>query len=1149
MRLNRLELIRYGKFTDRMLDFGPREQGKADFHLIYGPNEAGKSTLFSAWLDLLYGMAPQSPYAFLHPYATMRIGAEIDVAGATKQIFRIKRPQNSLLDAHDRPVGENFLAGDLGGLARDAYAAMFSLDDRQLEDGGEDILRAKGDLGQLLFSGSSGLADLGRRIADLRAEADGFFRPRAHNTGLALLTQELAELDAAREKADVQAAEFHARVEALETSTERLEAATRRRAALRARHEAIERLLTARPSYGQWRQLRNEAQTLDEIPTPPAHWAAELMQLRSEALRLEIETAQNAEARQKAEQAAARTPDRAALALGAEAEDWDLPRSRDLTAIQDTPRLEAQLRELEFTQAMILAALGRKDEAAPARLVLPAASVAALRALLERRSGVDRALEQAKKARDEAEESLAIARKNFSPEGPDDAEAAAALAAALADLRASAHGFRLAEAVKQAEAARREHEARQAALTPWSGAAQALAALIPPGAEDLADWKARALALQSRRAALSDQIARLEAERAHHGAACAALTADTGLPSDEEAAALRAVRDAAWRRHREDLDAASADQFEQELRRDDAAGARRFAALAELAQLRDASRQLQIVEADLQAAQKNLTQTSQAQQALDAEFLAALEKIFGAPPPAWRVSQLQSWLERREAALIAQGKHQDAEQLLAATRAEGAALRQKLDAALRAMNHSTEGDDAAALRRAEQALSARAEAQQRRKEADQRAADLARQHKALERAESALAGWREDFRAATANNWLGEQGPPSPAEVRAALDHNEKLVAALNEHKNLQARLEGMARDRAAFRALVAQKAGKLGLQPENDFDPRALDREILSRIRAAENAAAELLKAQKTLADLAADAAALHKAQQIFERQKREMTEFFAVGALDEVEERLAQAARRENLLGQAKTLEKTLLDTLRAGDFAEVEAALADLDVAGLRIEAEQIGGDSEAAEAEWRQALSAHDEARRKREEIGGDEAAALLDQRRRVLLGEIEAGAQKYLRQRAGEIAAEQALRLYREKHRSAMMASASQALALISRGAYVRLAAQPKGDSEILMAISAEGASKAAETLSKGARFQLYLALRVAGFFEFAKTRPPPPFVADDILESFDNFRAEETLKLFGEMAKQGQLVYLTHHAHLLDIARAVCPDVRIHELD
>lgn len=130
-----------------------------------------------------------------------------------------------------------------------------------------------------------------------------------------------------------------------------------------------------------------------------------------------------------------------------------------------------------------------------------------------------------------------------------------------------------------------------------------------------------------------------------------------------------------------------------------------------------------------------------------------------------------------------------------------------------------------------------------------------------------------------------------------------------------------------------------------------------------------------------------------------------------------------------------------------------------------------------------------------------------------------------------------------------MTKASEAFRTISRGAYTGVAAQPSRDGEVLIAISAHGGSKSADELSKGARFQLYLALRVAGYFEFVANRPPIPFIADDIMETFDDFRAEEAFRLFAQMAEHGQVIYLTHHRHLTEIAQKVCPGVLLHDLE
>ncbi len=183
------------------------------------------------------------------------------------------------------------------------------------------------------------------------------------------------------------------------------------------------------------------------------------------------------------------------------------------------------------------------------------------------------------------------------------------------------------------------------------------------------------------------------------------------------------------------------------------------------------------------------------------------------------------------------------------------------------------------------------------------------------------------------------------------------------------------------------------------------------------------------------------------------------------------------------------------------------------------------------------------------IGGDSVVAEIEEQRRTILLEIEERAGRYIELRAGITAAEQALKLYRDRHRSGMMTRASQAFTTISRGAYTGVAAQPGKDGEVLIAVSANGGSKIADELSKGARFQLDLALRVAGYHEFVANRAPIPFIADDIMETFDDFRAEEAFRLFTEMAGHGQIIYLTHHQHLTEIAKKVCPRVRLHDLD
>ncbi len=151
-----------------------------------------------------------------------------------------------------------------------------------------------------------------------------------------------------------------------------------------------------------------------------------------------------------------------------------------------------------------------------------------------------------------------------------------------------------------------------------------------------------------------------------------------------------------------------------------------------------------------------------------------------------------------------------------------------------------------------------------------------------------------------------------------------------------------------------------------------------------------------------------------------------------------------------------------------------------------------------------------------------------------------------------MAVEDALRRYRDTHRSGMMTRASDAFRTITGGgAYAGLTTQPEGTREVLVALPQAGGSKQATQLSDGTRAQLYLALRIAGYHEFVAQNGPVPFIADDIMESFDDARARATLGLLAEMSGLGgQVIYLTHHEHMRDLANAACTGgVRTHELD
>jgi uncharacterized protein YhaN len=277
-------------------------------------------------------------------------------------------------------------------------------------------------------------------------------------------------------------------------------------------------------------------------------------------------------------------------------------------------------------------------------------------------------------------------------------------------------------------------------------------------------------------------------------------------------------------------------------------------------------------------------------------------------------------------------------------------------------------------------------------------------------------------------------------------------------------------------------------------------------------------------------------------------MTDFFSVETLQQVSAELVRSAERTRLVQQADAVSRQLMAELRVDTVDVALDRMAALDLTATEQAAAETAMRLDDLEAASRQGFADLSRAREKLDAIGGDDAVARIEAQRRTLLLQIEEKAMDYLRLRTGALVAEQALRAYREQHRSSMMKRASDAFALITRGDYTGLAARPDKDRETLIGLPRQGGSKLSTDMSKGTQFQLYLALRVAGYSEFARSRPPVPFIADDIMETFDEPRSEQVFRLLGEMAHIGQVIYLTHHRHLCDIAKAVMPTVRIHDL-
>ncbi|MGZ0188755.1 MAG: hypothetical protein ACKVH0_12255, partial [Alphaproteobacteria bacterium] len=410
-----------------------------------------------------------------------------------------------------------------------------------------------------------------------------------------------------------------------------------------------------------------------------------------------------------------------------------------------------------------------------------------------------------------------------------------------------------------------------------------------------------------------------------------------------------------------------------------------------------------------------------------------------------------------------------------------------------------------------------------------------------------MTAWEQRWKQALAGTWL-EASAGSPNTVNAAVGELATLSGTIRERDDLRRRIDEMRRDQESFKETLISLSASLDMPLDDDLP--AMAQSIRQRLQIARQTTVRATDIQGRIEAATEDLAKRQREQAAHQASVAEMAAHFNVDNLAAAVAAMDAADSRLRLTDQITQAEDAVRRAGDGDDLVETEETLRAATADDLKAKIAQQEGVVEALAAEAREAHHAARTAQGAIDAIAGDADAARLEQARQTAVMEIEDAARRYLRLRLGTMAADRALARYRQKHRSKMLERASATFARITRGSFSGLTTQPGDGRETLVAFRAEGASTMDDAgMSVATRAQLYLALRVAAYHELAdRGQPLPPFVADDIIETFDNARAAETFQVLGEMAELGQVIYLTHHQHLIPIAEAAAPGIKLHRL-
>jgi uncharacterized protein YhaN len=1185
VRFRELQLDRFGHFTDARLDLG----GPAGLHIVCGANEAGKTTLLRAISDLLFGIEARSPYAFRHDYAELRLGAELEARdGRRLRFWRRKGRQNTVLDETGAPMPDGALAPFLGaGADRELFQGLFGLDHERLRRGGEDVLAARGALGEMLFEAGAGIVGLGDVLDGLERRANDLFSAR--RVGSKPFYAALDRFKAARRRQhefqvgsdewrrlDASVAEARARLDA--QRAELLDIEARRSRAERRRR--VLPLLTALAAVERDLEGLAGAPALPEEAVAEFHAAA----ARRDRAREGRRRCADAAARLRADLSALDLPE-AILAEGARIDALSERRGGVRDQRADLPRRDAELRQIREQIADILRRMGSAVPPERARDALPPQPLLAEVRALVVEDGRIREREAA--SEDQLHKAEAEARRLaglLDALGP--ARDPGPLGAALVEARAAGPvERRLAEAEAEADRLARRTARALEGLGLDPGGADALArARLPDEATvhrfeaGWAEAEAAAARIAERRAAEEEDLARVELE-------IAALERAGEVPDAAAVERARARRDAGWALLRARVegrpeDAAAlaafarglppAEAYERAVRDADALADRKEAEAARVARhgeltARRAHHRRRIEAADAAAAERG---------AAAARLRAEWGSLWASAGVEARTPrEMLSWLARRAEVV----RDHEASEAAAAEAVRLRAERDRLASLLgRALAGLGEGGPEGAgeragegegfgplLRRAEDAAErARAAAEERRslgRRAAEHRGGLEAARRQVEIAANQRGSWRARWTTAMAALGLGAESSPAGAE--ALLAGFEELDRRLGQATDLAQSVARMEENVAAFGAEVAglcravapdlAAGDAAGDAPEDAAEDAARDpveaaSALVRRLDEARQAASRHADLKRRLREAEAELAALAEedgaAEAVLDRLRR------AAGAGDDAALAAAveRSARLRDLARRRGEIEREMLSSGDGLDLAALRAEADGADPDGLAAELAALRARQAELQQEAMELGGGLAELERDRAELERGRGADRAAQEAQDALAELRAVAEEYLRLRAAGTLLRRGVERYRQEQQGPLLRRAAALFSALTRGAFSGLRVDyGERDQPVLRGERRGGDALGVEGMSEGTRDQLFLALRLAAVERYVEEAEPLPFVADDLLVNFDDGRAAAAFEVLGELAGKVQVLFFTHHPHLCEVARSCLGGARV----
>ncbi|MGM9883094.1 MAG: AAA family ATPase [Limosilactobacillus reuteri] len=284
MKIKKVHIDGFGKWHDQDFDFTANPQ------IIYGPNEAGKTTLMAFLVSILFGFADgrgKNRFAQYIPKTTSSYGGSLLVEiNGHDYVIKRQRGRNggkvSVTDSQGRQGGEQELKQLLGPMDRSLYQALFSFGQRDLT--AVDELNRDEWQQHLQQLGAVGSAQWDQLIDQYQKQADHLYKPRGRKWPL---NQDLHQYANLTDKINQARGKFHRYQDLqadLKTNKEKLRQTQAELQKQQPLLQKLEHLQQLWPVYHEWQHSHQTRPIADYLTDQQVTMAQEL-QVREKELR------------------------------------------------------------------------------------------------------------------------------------------------------------------------------------------------------------------------------------------------------------------------------------------------------------------------------------------------------------------------------------------------------------------------------------------------------------------------------------------------------------------------------------------------------------------------------------------------------------------------------------------------------------------------------------------------------------------------------------------------------------------------------------------------------------------------------------------------------------------------------------------------